>query len=54
MPVACLFSAGKNIKQGGEIHDITLQYDTPATIAYILGLQTPDFWRGRPVRSVFK
>ena len=46
--------AGKGIKKGGEIKDITMQYDTPATIAYILGMKTPDFWRGHPILSVFK
>lgn len=46
--------AGKGVRAGGEISDITMQYDTPATIAYILGLKTPDFWRGRPMLSVFK
>lgn len=46
--------SGRGVKKGGEIHDITMQYDTPATIAYILGVETPDFWRGRPILSAFK
>lgn len=46
--------AGKGIKNSGEIKDCIMQYDTPATIAYILGLQRPQPWVGRPVMSVFK
>ena len=31
-----------------------MQYDTAATIAYILGLDIPDDWRGKPMNQIFK
>ena len=45
---------GKGIKQGMEITDTVIQYDTAATIAEILGLQRPQCWRGLPTYCVFK
>lgn len=45
---------GKGIKQGFESSDVVMQYDVPATIAYILGIQPPQSWVGRPVISFFE
>lgn len=45
---------GKNIKEGQEITDVVMQYDTAATIAEIFGLKRPQAWRGLPIYSVFK
>lgn len=45
---------GKSIKQGMQITDVMMQYDTAATIAEIFGLQRPQAWRGVPIYSVFK
>ena len=44
---------GKGVKRGFEITDAMMQYDVPATIAYILGLETPQVWVGRPMLSIF-
>lgn len=46
--------AGKNVKKGGAFHQIMMQYDTAATIAYIFGLKQPQAWIGRPAVQVFK
>lgn len=45
---------GKKVQSGYLIEEPVVQYDIAATIAYILGLQTPSAWRGKPVLSVFK
>jgi len=45
---------GKGIKKGYEISDAMMIYDVPATIAYILGVETPQAWVGRPVMSIFE
>ena len=45
---------GKGIKQGFESSDVVMQYDVPATIAYILGIQPPQSWVGRPAMSFFE
>lgn len=45
---------GCNVKKNNEIKEMMLQYDIAATIAYILGLETPQAWIGRPVFSVFE
>ncbi len=45
---------GKGIKKGFETPDVVMQYDVPATIAYILGIQQPQAWVGRPVMSFFE
>lgn len=46
--------AGRGIKSGNIITEPMMQYDTAATIAYILGLETPRSWVGRPALSAFK
>ena len=45
---------GKKVKKGFEFPEPMMQYDTAATIAYILGLDIPDDWRGRPLKQIFK
>lgn len=44
---------GKNVPAKGELNTSIVTYDTAPTIAYILGLETPDFWRGKPVKTAF-
>lgn len=45
--------SGPHVKKGHEIKDAIITYDTAATIAWILGLKTPQSWRGKPVREGF-
>lgn len=45
---------GRNIKKGFEVSEFMMQYDIAATIAYIFGLEIPQAWIGRPVKSVFE
>lgn len=45
---------GKGIPAQGELNTSIVTYDTGATIAHILGLKTPQFWTGRPVKDAFK
>jgi hypothetical protein len=44
---------GKNVRSGHLIQEPVVQYDITATIAYILGLQAPCVWRGKPMLEVF-
>lgn len=44
----------KNLPGQGELKSSIVTYDTAATIAYLLGLETPDFWRGKPVIEIFE
>lgn len=48
-----LFIWGKNVKKGNKIEDMVISYDIAPTMAYILGLDTPGYWRGQPVKSAF-
>ncbi|WP_142603052.1 alkaline phosphatase [Solitalea koreensis] len=43
---------GPNVKKNHEITESIMTYDTAATIAYILHLNIPQVWVGRPVKSV--
>ena len=45
---------GQNIPALGELKSSIVTYDTAATIAYLLNLDIPDFWRGKPVIEIFK
>ena len=45
---------GKNIPAMGVLNSSIVTYDTAPTIAYLLGLRTPDFWRGKPVKEIFE
>ena len=43
---------GKGISNQGKMNNIIINYDTGATIAYLLGLTIPEFWRGKPVKEI--
>lgn len=49
-----LIFSGKGVKKGAKITDLVMQYDVASTIAYILGIEQPQLWVGRPVKSAFK
>ncbi|NNK76730.1 MAG: alkaline phosphatase, partial [Maribacter sp.] len=44
---------GKNIPAKGALDESIVTYDTAATIAYLLGLEAPECWRGKPVLKAF-
>ncbi|GAB4415846.1 MAG: hypothetical protein OHK0039_24790 [Bacteroidia bacterium] len=44
---------GRGIKPGYEIRRSVMTFDQAPTLAYAMGLQTPDAWIGRPIRSAF-
>jgi len=44
---------GKNVKKGYEIPETVYQYDNAATVAFMMGLKTPQAWIGRPVKCAF-
>lgn len=44
---------GAGIKSGYQIEETVYQYDNAPTVAYALGLQTPQAWIGRPVKGAF-
>ncbi len=43
---------GKGISNKGILDSTIVTYDTGATIAYMLGLTIPEFWRGRPITEM--
>ena len=43
---------GKGISSQGKMDNIIVTYDTAATVAYLLGIQIPEFWRGKPVKEI--
>jgi predicted AlkP superfamily pyrophosphatase or phosphodiesterase len=43
---------GKGISNQGEMSTTIVTYDTAATIAFLLGLEIPEFWRGKPVKEI--
>ena len=45
---------GKNIPSKGMLQSSIVTYDTAATITHILALQSPEFWRGKPVLKAFE
>lgn len=45
---------GKGIKKGHQITESTMVYDIASTIAYLLDIEQPQVWVGRPVMSVFE
>jgi len=45
--------AGPGVVKGKVIEDTIITYDTGATIAWILGLDMPQSWRGLPVKAAF-
>lgn len=48
-----LFFYGKGIKKNFEIPESTMIYDIASTIGYIFGVDQPQVWIGRPIRSIF-
>jgi predicted AlkP superfamily pyrophosphatase or phosphodiesterase len=44
---------GPHIRQGIKLKQKVKQYDTPATVARILGVQPPACWKGKPVKEAF-
>ncbi|MDO4628483.1 MAG: alkaline phosphatase [Planctomycetia bacterium] len=44
---------GAGVKPG-EISDVIVNYDTAATIAWVLGLEPPQAWRGQAIKSAFQ
>lgn len=45
--------AGPGVRKNHELKDVIITYDTAATLAWIMGLQQPQSWRGRPVLEAF-
>lgn len=45
---------GKGIRHTGRFSESMMQFDVASTMAYILGLQQPQVWIGRPMKQVFK
>lgn len=43
---------GKGISSKGKLEETIVTYDTGATIAFLLGLNTPESWRGKPITTV--
>ena len=43
---------GKDIAPKGKIGNSIVTYDTAATITSLLGLEIPEFWRGKPVTNI--
>lgn len=48
-----LHSVWSRHQKGYKIEETVYQYDNAATVAYALGLQTPQAWIGRPVKGAF-
>lgn len=46
--------SGPSVAKGKEITSPVNTYDTAATLAYVLGLDPPACWIGRPVREAFQ
>ncbi len=44
---------GAGIKKGYGIEETVYQFDNAPTVAYALGLKTPQAWTGRPVKGAF-
>jgi predicted AlkP superfamily pyrophosphatase or phosphodiesterase len=45
--------SGPGVRKNHEIKDVIITYDTAATLAWIMGLNPPQSWRGQPVREAF-
>ncbi len=45
---------GKSVKKNHVLTHPVYQYDNAATVAFALGLTTPNAWIGRPVKSAFE
>ncbi|MDI9401447.1 MAG: alkaline phosphatase [Limisphaerales bacterium] len=45
---------GKSVKKGYTIEESTVVYDLAATMAWLLDVERPQVWTGRPISSVFE
>lgn len=45
---------GKGIKKGFTLPESTMVYDIAGSVAYMLGVEQPQVWIARPIRSVFE
>lgn len=45
--------AGPGVRKNHELKDVVITYDTAATLAWLMGLQQPQSWRGKPVQEAF-
>ena len=45
---------GKNVRAGHQLDEPIMQYDIAATVAYILDIDIPEVWRGKPVKQAFE
>lgn len=52
MQTAIVFS-GKGVKAGYRIPESTMVFDIAGTVAWLFGLETPQVWLARPIRSAF-
>lgn len=52
MQTAIVFN-GKGIRKGFQIPESTMVYDIAATIGYMFGIDQPQVWIARPIRSIF-
>ncbi|MGH7381860.1 MAG: alkaline phosphatase family protein [Candidatus Methylomirabilales bacterium] len=47
-------AVGPGVREGYEIPDQVVIYDTAATVLLFLGIPIPAHWDGRPLRSIFR
>lgn len=52
MQTAIVF-AGKGVKSGYRITESTMVFDIAGTVAYLFGLEMPQVWLARPIKSAF-
>ncbi len=45
---------GAGLKKKGEIAETIITYDTAATLAFVMGLEMPQSWRGQPQKQLFE
>lgn len=53
MQTAIVFS-GKGVKAGYRIPESTMVFDIAGTVAWLFGLDTPQVWLARPIKSAFE
>jgi hypothetical protein len=51
---APLVFCGSGVKQGFHIESGVMRFDTAPTIAYALGVEAPDVWRGKALTQIFE
>lgn len=50
---APLVIIGKGVRKGYELRSSVVQYDIASTMAWLLGIEQPQAWTGRPVKEAF-